>query len=145
MDYSILRKLLGIEIVLLFAQFLMGMSSNLFVIIPINASFDFLSYAGGLDVLAHIVNGSLILFFGFMVIWFSYKAKNFLVLKLSVLAVVLAITAVACGTIFLEVFSVPSLYNSGNDFSMAMAMSFLIVFTVFFSELYAIKDSKVSS
>ncbi len=144
MDYSILRKLLGIEIVLLFAQFLMGMSSNLFVIIPINSSFDFLSYAGGLDILAHIVNGSLILFFGFMIIWFSYKAKNSLVLKLSVLAVALAITAVACGTIFLEVFSVPSLYNSGNDFSMAMAMSFLIVFTVFFSELYAIKGLKVS-
>jgi hypothetical protein len=145
MDYLTLRKLFVTEIALLFLQFGMGISGNLFVIIPINGSFDFFGYSGGIDVLAHIVNGSLILLFAFLIIWYSYRAKNSLVLKLSGLAVALTITAIACGIVFLESFSFPSLYNVGNDFSMAMAMSFLFVFAIFFSELYITKKAQISS
>src|SRR5208337_3193194 len=111
MDYNILRKLFVIEIALLFAQFWMGMSNNLFINIPLNAPFDFFSYAGGIEVLAHIVNGSLILFLGFTIIWYSYQIKNPIILKLSVLAVVFTIIAITSGIVFLEIFSVPSLYN----------------------------------
>jgi hypothetical protein len=141
MDYGILRKLFAVEIALLFVQFGMGMSSTLFIIIPINGSFNFFGYSGGIDVLAHIVNGSLILLFAFAIIWFSFKTKNILILKLSALAVALTIVAIACGIVFLETFSYPSLYNVGNDFSMAMAMSFLFVFAIFFSELYVTKKA----
>ena len=145
MDYGILRKLFVIEIALLFAQFWMGMSTNLFIYIPLKTQFDFLSYAGGIEVLAHIVNGSLILFFGFTIIWCSYELKNPIILKLSVLAVVFTIIAITSGVVFLEIFSVPSLYNTDNYFSIAMAMCFLSVFTVFFSEMYVIKKGSEAS
>jgi hypothetical protein len=141
MDYGILRKLFVTEIALLFVQFGIGMSGNLFVIIPINGSFDFFGYSGGIDVLAHMVNGFLILLFAFLIIWYSYKAKNPLILRLSMLAVALTLTAIVCGIVFLESFSFPSLYNVGNDFSMAMAMSFLFIFAIFFSELYLTKNA----
>jgi hypothetical protein len=142
MDYGVLRKLFVIEIVLLFAQFWMGMSSNLFINIPLNAPFDFFGYADGLEVLAHIVNGSLILFLGFTIIWYSYQTKNPMILKMSVLAVVFTIIAITSGVVFLKIFSVPSLYNSDNYFSIAMAMCFLSVFTVFFSEIYVTEKAQ---
>jgi len=145
MDYGILRKLFVIEIALLFAQFWMGMSNNLFINIPLNAPFNFFGYAGGIEVLAHIVNGSLILFLGFTIIWYSYQIKNPIILKLSVLAVVFTIIAIANGIVFLEIFSVPILYNIDNYFSIAMAMCFLSVFTVFFSEMYVIKKGSEAS
>jgi hypothetical protein len=121
----------------------MGMVNNLFVNIPLTP-FDFFGYAGGLWILAHIINGLLLLSFAVTIIWFSYKEKNFLILKLSVLSVVLTITAIACGILFLVIYSFPSLYFSENYFSLAMALSFLCVFTVFFSDLYASKKAQKS-
>jgi hypothetical protein len=48
------------------------------------------------------------------------------------------VSALVNGVVFLKGFSTPSLYNVENDFSMAMAMSFLFAFTVLFSEVYTI-------
>lgn len=138
-----LRKLIIIDIFLLFVQFGLGMWNNLFAIVPLKAPFSFFSYigTGGLDVLAHTINGWLILVFTGLIVWFSYKTENSLVLKLSALAIVFTISAIVNGTIFLEIFSVPSLYSIGNYFSFAMALSFISVFAVSFTEIYVIKKS----
>ena len=49
MVLMLLRKLLIVEIALLFAQFWMGMTNNLFIVVPLNGPFNFLGYAGGLE------------------------------------------------------------------------------------------------
>ena len=61
MDYLSHKKLITISIVLLFIQFWLGMSLNLFVDIPRDTFLNFFGYSGGIEVLAHIVNGFLIL------------------------------------------------------------------------------------
>ena len=131
----LLVKLFVVEIVLLFIQFTMGMINNLFIIVPLNAPFNFLSYSGGLEVLAHVINGALILVFGSLIIYFSHKTHDKLVMHLSVLAVVFAISAIINGTLFLEIFSFPMYYNIDQYFSLAMALSFILVFTVFYAAL----------
>jgi hypothetical protein len=140
-----LSKLFIIEIVLLFAQFWMGMTNNLFIIVPLNSPFNFFGYAGGVEVLAHIVNGSLILAIGLLIIYFSHKIKNSLVLRLTALAVVFAASAIASGTLFLEIFLIPSLQQVDDYFSMVMAISFLSVFTVFFTEIYVLKKVSIKN
>jgi hypothetical protein len=60
----ILFSLFIVEIALLFVQFWMGITNILFIIVPLNAPFNFIGYAGGLWVLAHVVNGLLILAIG---------------------------------------------------------------------------------
>jgi hypothetical protein len=132
----LLVKLFVVEIVLLFVQFIMGMINNLLIVVPLNAPFNFLSYSGGLEVLAHIINGALILALGSLIIFFSHKTSDKLVLKLSVLAVVFAVSAIVNGTLFLKIFSFPMYYNIDQYFSLAMAISFISVFTVFFAALY---------
>jgi len=144
MALSLLSKLIIIELFCLFVQFGFGMISNLFADIPLGAPFNFLVYADGLAVLAHIVNGSIILFLGSAIMWFSYKAKNPLTLKLSAFAVVFTISAIANGILFLVIFLIPALYNVDNYFSLAMALSFIAVFTILFSELYVIKKTDKS-
>jgi hypothetical protein len=91
----------------------------------LNAPFNFLGYAGGLWVLAHVVNGSLILAIGLLIIYFSYETKDKLVFRLSVLAIAFAISAIANGTLFLEIVLIPPLrpggrllfYGNGYEFS----------------------------
>jgi hypothetical protein len=62
MSYFVTYKnLLLVEAILLFAHFWLGMSTNLFIAIPLDMPLSFLSYSGGLEVLAHIVNGVLVL------------------------------------------------------------------------------------
>lgn len=141
MKLGFLSKVIIVEIFLLMIQFWLGMSTNLFVEIPLGAPFSFLVYSGGLEVLAHIVNGSLIVALGAVIVWFTYKMKNSTALKLSALAVVFTASAVVNGAVFLEIFSVPTLYNIDNDFSIGMAMSFLFAFTALFTELYVIKKT----
>ncbi|MGD0451885.1 MAG: hypothetical protein ABSA79_12640 [Candidatus Bathyarchaeia archaeon] len=142
MSFTVLRKLIIVELFLLFIQFGFGIWNSLFALVPLKAPFNFFVYYGGLDVLAHIVNGSLILLVGGLIVWFSSQTKNPLIVKLSALGVVFTISAIANGIIFLEIFSVPSLYNIDNDFSFAMAMSFLSVFTIFFTEIYITKKAQ---
>ena len=141
MAFTLLRKLIIVELVLLFIQFSFGIWNTLFALVPLSAPFNFFIYYGGLAVLAHIVIGSLILVFGGLIILFSYKTKNPLILRMSALAVVFTISAIANGVIFLEIFSFPSLYYIDNDFSFVMAISFLLVFTVFFTEIYITKKA----
>ena len=138
----ILFRLFIVEIALLFAQFWMGMTNILFIIVPLNAPFNFFGYAGGLGVLAHVVNGSLILAIGLLIIYFSYKTKDKLVFRLSVLAIAFAVSAIANGTLFLEIFLIPPLRQVDDYFSMAMAMSFLSLFTVFFTSIYVVKKAQ---
>jgi predicted Abi (CAAX) family protease len=139
MKFEVLSKLIIIELFLLFFQFGLGMWNNLFALISLKAPFGFFVYSGGIEVLAHITDGVLILALGFTIIWLSYKARNSLVLKLSVLAVVFIISAIANGILFLVIFLFPALYNIDNYFSLTMALSFLAAFAVLFSELYIIK------
>jgi ABC-type sulfate transport system permease subunit len=141
MNLNFLTKLIIVELFLVMVQFWLGMSSNLFINIPLGSPFGFFAYSGGSEVLAHIINGSLIVAFGFAIVWFTYKTKNLTALKLSVLAVAFTISAVVNGVTFLKIFSVPALYSIDNDFSMGMAMSFLAVFTLLFTELYVIKKN----
>jgi hypothetical protein len=141
MNFGILSKLIIVELFLLFVQFGVGMINNLFVDVPLNAPFKFFAYSGGLEVFGHLVNGVLIVFFGFTIIWFSFKGRISLAIKLSVLAVAFAISAIVNGILFLEIFSIPALYNTDNYFSLAMALSFLAVFTCLFSELYVINKN----
>jgi hypothetical protein len=104
MKFEILSKLIIIELFLLFVQFGFGMWNNLFALIPLKAPFNVFVYSGGLEVLAHIANGVLILIIGFVTIWFSYRTKNSLAFKLSALATVFIISAIANGILFLEIF-----------------------------------------
>ena len=141
MNLGFLSKLIIVELLLLMVQFWLGMTSNLFINIPLGSAFSFFAYSGGLEVFAHIINGSLIVVFGFAIVWFTFKTRNLIALKLSVLSIAFTVSAVANGITFLKIFSVPSLYNFDNDFSMGMAMSFLAVFTALFTELYLIKKT----
>lgn len=141
MNSGVLSKLIIAEIFLLFLQFSLGMWNNLFAEVPLGAPFKFFAYSGGLEVLTHIINGALVLTFSFAIVLYSFKTKNSINLKLSVLAVIFIISAIANGITFLEIFSIPALYNSDNYFSMAMALSFLAVFVVTFSELYVLEKN----
>ena len=77
MNFVTLSKVIIIELFLLFVQFGFGMWNNLFALIPLKAPFSFFVYLGGLEVLAHITDGALILALGFPIIWFSLKTKKF--------------------------------------------------------------------
>ena len=63
------------------------------------------------------------------------QGKRFADSQIVGIAVALTIFAITFGTLF-RAFSIPSLYNIGNYFSLAMAMAFLFIFTVFFLDLY---------
>jgi riboflavin transporter FmnP len=90
------------------------MSLNLFV--------DFFGYSGGIEVLAHIVNGFLILVVSLAVL----RQK---VARLPFLATLFVAAAIVAGFVYiLNTYDIPS-------YSMAMAMSFIIAYTVFFYEL----------
>ena len=115
------------------------MTNNLFIIVPLDAPFNFLGYSGGIEVLAHVINGSLILAIGILIIYYSYKTQNTSVLKLSVIAAVLVGVAIVSGTVFLEIFLIPAYRHVDDYFSMVMAVSFLSVFSVFFTALYVLK------
>jgi hypothetical protein len=72
------------------------------------------------------------------IIFFSFKTRSGLIRNLSILTVLFVVSAIVNGVVFLKIYYIPSLYGYENDFSMAMAMSFLSAFTVLFSEVYAI-------
>jgi len=97
------------------------MRNNLIVDVLLNAPFKFFVYSGGLDVFGHIVNGVLILLFGFAIIWFSFKAENSLAVKLSVLALIFTVSANVNGDTFLGNFFNPLSLQYRYYFSLAMA------------------------
>lgn len=131
MRFERFKILLGVIGVLLFIQFWLGISTNLFVKVPLNMPLSFLSYNGGLEVGAHIVNGVLVLASGVVLTAFSAEFKRSLITRLSVLGLFFVLSAIVLGFIFV-------LNGQNADFSIGMAMSFLIVYTVYFTEFYYI-------
>jgi len=130
-DYRTIKKLIIVELILLFAQFQMGMSVNLFLIIPPTAPLGVLIQLSGLELVLHIVNGFLIIFLACIILGFSIRTKNALPSKFSLLAIVFIVVAIIAGFVF---------FLNGQDgtFSMVMAMSYISVFTIHFVELYVV-------
>ncbi len=135
MDSDVFKKLFVVEAILLFVQFWLGMSINLFIIVPLGSALNFLHYSGGVEVLAHIVNGVLVLAFAGVILAYGFKLKNTLISRLSVLGLIFVVVTVATGFTF-------ALRSQDNSFSMAMAMSFLSIYTVYFSEFYLVGRMK---
>ena len=122
MDYLSHKKLITTSIVLLFIQFWLGISLNLFVDIPRDTFLNFFGYSGGIEVLAHIVNG-------FLILAISLATLRQKVARLSFLATLFVAAAIVTGFVYiLNTYDTPS-------YSMAMAMSFIIAYTIFFYEL----------
>ena len=60
MDYGTVRKLIAVAVILLFIEYLIGVEINLFVAIPQQTAFSFFGYTGGVEVLAHMTTGIMI-------------------------------------------------------------------------------------
>ena len=56
MGFKVFKVMVDVEVILLFVQFCLGMSINLFVAVPLNKPAVFSSYVGGDEVLAHILS-----------------------------------------------------------------------------------------
>jgi hypothetical protein len=127
-DYGTIRKLIAFVSILLFTQYLLGMGINLFATIPQQTAFNFFEYAGGVEVLAHIVTGALILVVALAILASSIKLNNAVLSTLSLLALALIVGAVGDGTLF-------TLLGQQNTYSMAMAIGFVSAFIVYFFEV----------
>ena len=130
-NYDTLKKLIIIVGVLLFIQYWLGMVINLFTTIPINSPLNFLGYSGGLEVLAHILNGFLILAVSFLIIIYSIKITRSFLSKLSLLASLFVVSGITMGLIF-------TLGGLNNSFSIAMAMIFISTYSLYFYEFYLV-------
>ncbi len=126
MGYYILRVLVTVEIVLLFIQFWLGLSVNLFAVIPTFTPFNFSNYVGGTEVLAHIINGLLILALAGFILSYGYRLTKSVSWKV-VLSIVFAATALTAG---FNCFNYV-LEEQTQFLSMTMAVSFLISFASF--------------
>lgn len=114
---------------MLFIQYWLGMSINLFIEIPLKTPLNFFDYSGSVEVLVHIANGILIFAVALAMLAYLLKQKGTLFSKLSVLAAAFVAIAIAGGLMFL-------LMGQDNSFSMAMAMSFISVYSIYFYEFY---------
>jgi len=132
MDFRVLKILLAAEIVLLFIQFWLGMTINLFVSLPMNTPFNFSAYSGGYEFLAHVITGLSVLLIAGVILSYGSRLKNNFVSGLAIAALVFAFIAPATGYAF-------ALGGQDNSLSMAMAMSFLIVYTIYLSEFFMIQ------
>jgi hypothetical protein len=133
MDYSYktLKKLIIVAGILLFVQYWLGMVINLFAMIPNSSPLTFLSYSGGFEVLAHIINGFLILIISLIIILYSTKLKNSYFNKLSILGTLFVISGIIMGLIFI-------LGGMNDSFSIAMAMIFLTIYSLYFYEFHLV-------
>jgi hypothetical protein len=132
MSSKIFRILLTVEIILLFIQFWIGMSINLFFIVPLHSAQNFAGYAGGNYVLEHIINGVTALALAGFILSYGSRLRSRLISILSILAMVFALVAVSTGATF-------ALRLRDDSLSMAMAVSFLIIFAAYFSEFYLVE------
>lgn len=130
--YNVFKILLAAEVVLLFIQFWLGVSVNLYVTIPMLRPFDFTSYSGGFQVLAHITNGILVIALGASILSYGIKLENILISVVSVAALVFAVIASERGMVF-------ALGGHYNILSLEMAISFLAVYTLYFLDFYIIE------
>lgn len=126
MGFYLFRVLVTVEIVLLFTQFWLGLSVNLFAIIPVFTPFSFSNYVGGTEVLAHIINGLLILALAGFILSYGYRLTKS-VSWLLVLSIVFVITALTAGFNFFNYL----LEEQTPFLSMTMAVSFLMSFASF--------------
>ena len=129
MNYRTVRTLIAIISVLLFVQYGLGIVVNLFAVIPPDIPLAFFSYSAGIEVLAHIVNGSLILIIAVGIVAISATLSNHLLPRLALLALIFVAAAVATGLIF-------TLQGQNPAFSIAMAMSFISAYTVYFGAYF---------
>jgi hypothetical protein len=131
-DYGTIRKLIAFVSILFFTQYLLGMGINLFAAIPQQTAFNFFGYAGGVEVLAHIVTGALILVVALAILSSSIKLNNAVLSTLSLLALALIVGAIGDGTFFM-------LLGQQNTYSMAMAIGFVSAFIVYFFEVMEVE------
>jgi hypothetical protein len=131
MGSNAFRIMLGLEVLLLFIQFWLGMYVNLFVNLPLVKAQDFSSYAGGQDVIAHIAVGILILLLAGLILSYGSRLKRLQVTLLATSGVVFVILAPLTGATFL-------FRDQDNVLSMAMAINFLLAFTIYLAIFYLV-------
>ena len=132
MDFKLFKILLAAAVVLLFIQFWLGVSVNLYVSIPLLSGFNFSSYSGGFEVLAHIASGILVIALLALIFSYGFRLKSNFISALSVVTLVFAVIASERGVEF-------ALGGHNNILAMEMAISFLIVYTLIFTEFYLVK------
>jgi len=125
------RIMLGLEVLLLFIQFWLGMYVNLFVDLPLVKAQDFSSYAGGQDVIAHIAVGISILLLAGLILSYGSRLKKLQVTLLATFGVVFVISAPLTGATFL-------FRDQDNVLSMAMAINFLLAFTIYLAIFFLV-------
>ena len=130
-NYKTLKKWIIVAGVLLFIQYWLGMVINLFAMIPNNSQLAFISYSGGFEVLAHIINGFLILIVSLIIILYSIKLTKSYFSKLSLLGTLFIISGIIMGLIFI-------LGGMNDSFSIAMVMIFLTTFSLYFYEFHLV-------
>ncbi len=138
MEYKSFKNLIIIVGVLLFIQYWLGMTINLFAMIPETAPLNFLSYSGGFEVISHMINGFLILIISLIIIYYSIKLTNSVFSKLSIVSTLFVVSAIITGFIFI-------LEGMNNSFSIAMAMIFIFTYTIYFYEFYLIVKLEANS
>jgi hypothetical protein len=100
-NYNTLKNSLIIVGVLLFIQYWLGMVINLFSKISDTNPLNFLSYSGGIEVLAHITNGILIVLVSLIIVLYCIKLSNSLFSKISFIGILFVISAIISGFIFI--------------------------------------------
>jgi hypothetical protein len=126
-----LRQFIVVEAILLYIQFWLGMSLNLFVSVPNSTPFDFLGYDSGVILLAHILNAFLIFIVGGYIAYIISRAGVRWLNIQSKLTGIFVLIALVAGIVFI-------LGGQDDSFSMTMAMGFISLFTVFFAMIYQI-------
>jgi hypothetical protein len=137
MGYSILKSMVATGVVLLFVQFWLGMNLNLFVSLPIRLPSDFFSYVGGDELFAHVFVGVAVFVLAGLILSYGSRTHNIRFLTLSSIGFIFAIIAPATGATF-------ALRGHDDFLSLAMAMSFLLVFAVFLAEYFLLEKVKVA-
>jgi CDP-diglyceride synthetase len=126
MGFNWFKILLGLAVVLLFVQFCLGMYINLYVTLPMYQPLNFSSYSGGTLVLTHLVTGVLVLALAGLIVSYSVRCRERLVCALAVLGFAFAVVAAGTGYTF-------AVHSQDSSLSMAMAVSFLVIYTIYFS------------
>lgn len=135
MSYGLLKSMLAVGLILLFVQFWLGMNLNLFVSLPTRLPSNFFSYSGGDELLAHVVIGMTILVLAGLILSYGSRVRNIRFSALSTIGFIFALVAPATGATF-------ALQSHGDILSLAMAMSFLIVFTIFLASYFLLDRVK---
>jgi hypothetical protein len=135
MGYRLLKSMLATGVVLLFVQFWLGMNLNLFVSLPMRLPSDFFSYNGGDELFAHVFVGVAVFVLAGLILSYGSRLRNIRFSTLSVIGFVFALVAVAAGATF-------ALRGHDDIISLAMGISFLLVFAVFLAEYFLLDKIK---